>query len=302
VLRDWYQAGITKIKEVNRILNEAADCAAIPRPGAPWETKYDMRPPQRPDPKGDKGKASKEGAHANPKHITKRDREGALESKDKGGEHGKGEDSRDGEACYGCGRTGHKADKCIYLHPEKPHPHANTEKVPWADSTMGKRWLTERGKPVLAGRETIDQKPWQSLPIWAVGLTTAQIDSRRKEYAERPAKGGHPSATKKRKCTDDSHTVAAVHTDPPRITIPCRITLTGSYTNTRFLLDSGALNGNYVSEETAALLRAASVKEDPSEGRRVCVAIGDVCRPSGSVFTFLVDFLTNVLKPWNNCH
>ena len=153
MLRDWYHAGIVKIREVNRILNEAADCHAIPRPGAPWDTKFDMRPPQRPDPKGDKGKEPKDpnlAGHA------KRGREKDSESKDKGGEQAKGEGTPDGEACYGCGRNGHKADKCIYLHPEQPHPNANTEKVPWADSTMGKKWLEDRGKPVLPGRETID--------------------------------------------------------------------------------------------------------------------------------------------------
>jgi hypothetical protein len=179
---------------------------------------------------------------------------------------------------------------------ENPPTRENTEKVPWADSTMGKRWLAERGKPVLAGQETIDKKPWHSLPIWAIGLTTSQIESRKKEHAEKHAKGGHPSAAKKRKCTNDSHTVAVVNTDPPRITIACRITLPGNNIDTRFLLDSGALNGNYVSEETAALLRAAGVKEDPSEGKRVCVAIGDICRPSGSVFTFPVEFFNESTK------
>ena len=65
--------------------------------------------------------------------------------------------------------------------------------------------------------------------------------------------------------------MAVVHTDPPRITIPCRITLLANNIDTRFLLDSGALNGNYVSEETAALLQSAGVKEDPSEGKNECV-------------------------------
>ncbi len=160
VLRDWFHAGIVKIREVNRIFNEAADCHAIPRPGAPWDPKFDMRSPQRQDPKGDKGKESKDSNLA-----TKRGREKDSESKDKGGDQGKGEGTPDGEACYGCGRHGHKADKCIYLHPEQPHPNANTEKVPWADSTMGKKWLEGRGKPVLPGRETIDKKPWQSLRV-----------------------------------------------------------------------------------------------------------------------------------------
>ena len=108
VLRDWYHYGIVKIREVNRLLNEAADCAAIPRPGAPWDTKFDMRPPQRQDPKGDKGKEPKDSSLAG---HAKRGREKDAESKDKGGEHGKGESPTDGEACYGCGRTGHKADK-----------------------------------------------------------------------------------------------------------------------------------------------------------------------------------------------
>ncbi len=52
VLRDWYHAGIVKIRDVNRILNEAADCHAIPRPGAPWDPKFDMRPPATPRPQG----------------------------------------------------------------------------------------------------------------------------------------------------------------------------------------------------------------------------------------------------------
>ena len=52
--------------------------------------------------------------------------------------------------------TGYKANRCIYLHPEKSHRHAHSEKVPWADSAMGKRWLGERGEPVLSDEEMID--------------------------------------------------------------------------------------------------------------------------------------------------
>ena len=44
------------------------------------------------------------------------------------------------------------------------------------------------------------------------------------------------------------------------------------------------------------MLRAAGVKEDPSEGERVCVAIGNICRPSGSVFTFPVEFFNERTK------
>ena len=78
---------------MNRIFNEAVDFAAIPRFGAPWDSKCDTRPPQRQDPKGDKSKEFEDGAHAN---MAKCERDGTLKSKDKGSEHGKERTGRGG--------------------------------------------------------------------------------------------------------------------------------------------------------------------------------------------------------------
>jgi hypothetical protein len=56
------------------------------------------------------------------------------------------------ETCFVCGRQSHKKSDCSFL--EQGYPDANTENVPWSESTNGKAWAL-KGKSSLPGNITL---------------------------------------------------------------------------------------------------------------------------------------------------
>jgi hypothetical protein len=164
------------------------------------------------------------------------------------------------------------------------HPDRNTTNTPFADSAVGKKWK-EQGKDVLPYNITLDGSAFSSVPIWAAKLSEEEYKAKLKE-----------KTSKKREKRKFEEALGAVTTAANSATLPCQITLPGHVIDTRFFLDSGAVSGNYVSEDIAKRLREAGAKEYPQEGKRVCMAIGSVCRPCGNVFEFPLRFFNESIN------
>ena len=65
--------------------------------------------------------------------------------------------------------------------------------------------------------------------------------------------------------------------------VPCSIVLEHTTLTTNMLVDSGALDGDYISKDTTDTLCAAGVKPSGSK-KRVCSAFNDVCEISEGQF------------------
>jgi len=129
------------------------------------------------------------------------------------------------------------------------HPDVNKTSEPWEQSAQGKAWK-QKGEDVLPFGKTLSGAEW----ICPLDKT--------KSY-------------KRKKCECD---VCSLHS--PTCThnvVPCEIILSDSALTTSMLIDSGALDGDYINEDIAGKLRAAGVKPTGAK-KRVCSAFNDVCK------------------------
>ena len=257
---------------------------AIPRFGEPWTPAFaaagpgEQLPPLFPkqgDHKGD-GKGRGKANAGGPPFPNKTWEKDKPKAKADGGEDRtrtepakkQRVDPTSTSKCTACGRSGHDASSCVFNMSWGQHPNCNTTNAPFADSAVG-----EQGKDVLPYNITLDRSAFSSVPIWAAKLSEEEYKAKLKE-----------KTSKKREKRKFEEALGAVTTDANSATLPCQITLPAHVIDTRFFLDSGTVSGNYVSEDIAKRLRAAGAKEYPQEGKRVCMAIGSVCRPCGNVF------------------
>jgi len=156
------------------------------------------------------------------------------------------------ESCYGCGRRSHKTSDCKLLIGK--HPDANTSSAAWAASDKGKAWLAA-GFDYCQFERRIDGT--------AYSFTTAKPA----EGAASPnkfdrRKGGRSEFDQLLYQRYDTLFVASVvsditHTVPMKLLVPETL----SPLNVNCLIDTGALQSNYISTRTAALLNATWNKE-----------------------------------------
>ena len=288
VIRQWHSECKHYISNVNHYWNWLADMGAIPRFGEPWTAAYaaagpgEQLPPRFPkggDHKGD-GKVKPKGKTEGPPFPNKKWEKDKAKAATEGEEVKPKKPKVDptSSKCTACGRSGHDASTCVYNMSWGQHPDRNTTKAPFAESAVGKKWK-EQGKDVLPHNITLDGSAFTSVPTWAADLSEEEYKAKLKERTSRKRD--------KRKFED---ALGAVTTATDSATLPCQITLSGHVIDTRFFLDSGAVSGNYVNEDLAKRLRAAGAKEYPQAGKRVCMAIGSVCRPCGNIFEFPLRF------------
>ena len=125
--------------------------------------------------------------------------------------------------CWGCGRQNHSQKDCT----RSWHPDWNKEKKPWADSTNGRAWK-EQGQPVLP--KNLDLK----------GHTV------------------HPPK-KSEKLLQINEMIANQANEP---SIPGNLQANDATLRVRCLIDSGAIQGNYMSARVAKWLK--------ENGRKSC--------------------------------
>jgi len=129
-------------------------------------------------------------------------------------------DTRD-TICYGCGRPHHKSIDCILKH----HPDFNREKgVKWNVSANGKSWKA-KGDSFLPWSKTLSGKVWEDAP--------PKPTSKQGELLNH---------------LKNNDTLLIDYT----YTLPCKITeLQDNPLDIQALIDTGALQSNYVNKQTA---------------------------------------------------
>ena len=158
-------------------------------------------------------------------------------------------------ACYGCGRTNHTSDQCTLLDHLNPHPDANTSRdTPWALSEKGKAWKL-RGLDVCPIKDTLSGETHRPTKREYLALNKEQREERKAKSAAKkgPKKGDHEGRKSEYDLTTLSTSIT--HDD----TVHCIIPLPNTNIQSHMLIDSGALDGNYVSEHLAAQLKAAGL-------------------------------------------
>lgn len=159
--------------------------------------------------------------------------------------------------CWLCGRI-HTKDDCLL----KRHPDVNYENRPWKDSKMGRAWKA-KGYKDLPGRITLrGKKP--RLP----------------EYT----KGMKASAEKKKGMTITERINMLTTDFDENDLIPCCIEYRGREIKAALaLIDTGALNGNYISRTLADELKKLGMTEfKHAHNIDVCTVVNDCsdCNPS----------------------
>jgi hypothetical protein len=162
------------------------------------------------------------------------DRRGVASS-DRGDHH------TTGVVCKVCGRN----------HPGlcrlRNHPDANMSDKSWPDSEMGKRWKA-KGHDSLPGRRKLDGDPW-----------VKEADKRKTTFRQSGRKHGESWAKAKYE-----YMYAMQYVDDDEYTLPCQIhnEYVTSPLSIRVLIDTGALQSNYISLKTAARLQKARVQRE----------------------------------------
>jgi len=172
--------------------------------------------------------------------------------------------AREPEECTACGRHHHVAKDCLFNNPTKPHPDVNKTSDPWPLSAQGKAWK-QKGENTLPFTKTLSGAEW-----------ACPVDTKAKSKFTKRNKG---------EC------MCALNADAyAQDVVPCSIVLDHTTLTTSMLVDSGALDGDYINRDTADTLRAAGVKPSGAK-KRVCGALNDVCEISEGKFPLQVNFL-----------
>eukprot|EP01034_Spumella_vulgaris_P021859 gene21859-27931_t len=138
--------------------------------------------------------------------------------------------------CDACGKENHKTSDCRFKHTLK-HPDVNRSPQPWASSTKGKDWK-EAGFDTLQGGRRIDGTRW--FPEAQDGSTQKGGDRR----------SGAPGKGREQKQSDTTKLVVCD-------TVQMTILVNNKSLTISALVDTGALQANYIDTATAAWIESA---------------------------------------------
>ena len=133
------------------------------------------------------------------------------------------------------------------------HPDANLTDKSWPDSDMGKRWKA-KGYDTLHGKRKLNGDPWVD-------------EGNKKKTTFRQGGRKHGESWAKAKY---EYMYAMQYVDDDEYTLPCQIhnEYVTSPLSIRVLIDTGALQSNYISLKTAAHLQKARVQRElESQGK-----------------------------------
>jgi hypothetical protein len=163
-------------------------------------------------------------------------------------DHDRGGDrSTSSTVCKVCGK-GHSGSRRLYNHPDSNH----TDKA-WADSDMGKRWKA-KGFDSLDGTRKLNNDPWKN------------GSSKQKT----PFKQGGRKHGKSWAKAKYEYMYAMQYVDDNEYTLPCQIhnEYVTSPLSIRVLIDTGALQSNYINLQTAARLQKARAEREMESRRK----------------------------------
>ena len=187
------------------------------------------------------------------------------------------------KACAACGRNGHKAgrDSCYFVSANHPDYNTDWKTLSFEKSNKGRAWMA-KGKPEIPHGLTLSGKNWEPKISFQEWRKKRAPDSEDTENPSKRQKKGN-NFTTNHNChlldETESSPVSEAHTLHCGIITPQK----KSYVNV--LIDTGALQGNYLSADVAQWLQHQGVEEF-KEKIKVCSFKG--CETVNSYF--LVDF------------
>ena len=225
------------------------------------------------DPKGGPSKGSGKGSPRPGSQSNKSDTETTKKADvDK---------SNDAPYCRGCGRK-HPAE-CELGPKGVNHPDWNDTKKSWSQSKIGLRWK-EHKKYSLPWNKSLNDPSWTN----PKPLKSAKRD------ADKP----DDNPTKKRKCK--SHTIMTTQhiKNEHSYLLTCSLSTTFSEIPDEFecLLDTGALDTNYVSRAVGDLIIKKGGTRKPCSVEKICSCSSKVCVPCLGVVHFDLTFFNDLTK------
>jgi len=222
--------------------------------------------------------------------------------------------------CKGCGKP--HGGSCDLGPDGANHPDWNKTNKPWADSEMGKKWA-EQQRATLPRNRSIKDPSWRNPTISTTGTSAPAGDKNKKQQKawskskemKGKVKTSANSDAKKQKTKSKSNTepaqllavkaawnpsyfctTVAPKTQRYEFLLTCRISslVTPVTLESTCLIDTGAIDRNYVSRTIANLLVAAGGRLKPCEVDQVCSCNSSVCMSCLGVVSFNMTFLNEL--------
>ncbi len=220
---------------------------------------------------------------------------GERQENSKGVASSKKRDIKERMSCTLCGRNQPKGEQCHY----RDHPERNQSSAIWKESVQGKK-AKAAGYDVLPATKLLDGSIWQGAhsslhnKVSAISeIKTTKPAKAKSPYLPNKEKAKKPISSKSTiiaTCKCLTATCTNANTNP----IPCVIMCGTLEISCLALIDTGALQSNFISQSVATKL-GGEVTKKPYQGGMVCSAFSKVCtRPLEEIdTTVMFPALTN---------
>lgn len=172
---------------------------------------------------------------------------------DTGGNRPRSDLASDG-LCRGCGKKGHNFTDCQFVLQK--HPDANTSRDRFAHSEVGRKWL-QKGLSSMTWGKRLDGSDFAMQGKTSSGNRKDDSSSSKGDNK----KPWNKDRRDKSECCSDcdcEHVLSLQQTiTDSEYTVPCHININNQQLLTHALIDTGALQSNYVSVATAERIKAA---------------------------------------------
>ena len=190
-------------------------------------------------------------------------------------------------SCWGCGKVGHKKPDC----QNAPHPDFNKAPLPWSTSPNGLAWAL-KGSTVLPYNRTLSGVAFVP-PKGPPGRPSATQDKTTKS-------GSSVSSAKNGECKHHSHLWSLLKRRETTNLIPCAIStslqgLENKNNRAEFLLDTGSLAGDFISEELVHLLKFDSFVLN-NGNKSVCSGLNNNCLELNKYLNIYISFFNENLN------
>ena len=192
----------------------------------------------------------------------------------------------DHDPCNLCGWRNHRPAECKHANTRNPDVNRNSP-VKWKDSTQGKAWLK-------AGRDRYDAsfaRP-SDKKYYGEEILSCTCDGTCHEYIPPSINNNNNNPIQPPFIDKVSSELLSAFTSKDDYTIPATAITIKDDLPIRFLLDIGALQGNYISKDLANALESRGVVRNKCN-HRVCSAMSGLCQHSDGLMKFYLQY-TNV--------
>jgi len=193
--------------------------------------------------------------------------------------------------CNFCGRHNHPQDQCDRKRENHPHHNKAGDRIKWDDSKQGKAWK-RAGYSFLDRKVELDPKFYKGKEIVACCIEcTSSVPVNPNPITPNL----NTDSDIKNTDSDSSENTDLLanlqpFTSDEDFTIPATIITMKNDLPIRFLLDIGALQGNYISLDLAKALEASGVERKKCS-QKVCSALHGICKEAHGMMSFFIEYI-----------